>query len=60
VLTLGEIGQGISRIRGRGDSEQAAGLERWLRELELGFADRSLAVSLPPGGGSSTRSPFPS
>jgi toxin FitB len=49
VLTL-ELGQGISRIRGRGDSEQAAGLERWLRELELGFADRSLAVSLPPGG----------
>lgn len=28
VLTLGEIEQGISRIRGRGDTEQAAGLER--------------------------------
>jgi hypothetical protein len=47
VLTLGEIEQGISRIRGRGDDEQAAGLERWLREVELGFADRVLPVTLP-------------
>jgi len=47
VLTLGEIEQGISRIRGRGDNEQAAGLERWLREVELGFADRILPITLP-------------
>lgn len=47
VLTLGEIEQGISRIRGRGDHEQAAGLERWLREVERGFADRVLPVTLP-------------
>ena len=47
VLTLGEIEQGISRIRGRGDDEQAAGLERWLREVELGFADRILPITLP-------------
>jgi toxin FitB len=47
VLTLGEIEQGISRIRGRGDVEQAAGLERWLREVELGFADRILPITLP-------------
>jgi len=47
VLTLGEIEQGISHIRGRGDHEQAAGLERWLRELELGFADRILPITLP-------------
>lgn len=46
VLTLGEIEQGISRIRGRGDQAQAAGLERWLREVELGFADRILPVTL--------------
>jgi hypothetical protein len=46
-LTLGEIEQGISRIRSRGDNEQAAGLERWLRELELGFADRILPITLP-------------
>jgi toxin FitB len=47
VLTMGEIEQGISRIRGRGDSAQAAGLERWLREVEVGFADRILPVTLP-------------
>jgi predicted nucleic acid-binding protein len=47
VLTLGEIEQGISRIRSRGDNEQAAGLERWLREVELGFSSRILPVTLP-------------
>jgi toxin FitB len=47
VLTLGEIEHGIMRIRGRGDHEQAVGLERWLREVELGFADRILPVTLP-------------
>jgi hypothetical protein len=47
VLTLGEIEQGISRIRNRGDHEQAAGLERWLREVEAGFAERVLPVTLP-------------
>jgi toxin FitB len=46
VLTLGEIEQGISRIRGRGDHAQASGLEGWLRELEAGFADRVLPVTL--------------
>jgi toxin FitB len=47
VLTLGEIERGITRIRGRGDHEQAASLERWLREVESGFADRILPVTLP-------------
>jgi len=47
VLTLAEIEQSISRIRGRGDNEQAASLERWLREVELGFADRILPITLP-------------
>jgi toxin FitB len=47
VLTLGEIEQGISRIRGRGDNDQAAVLARWLREVELGFADRILPITLP-------------
>jgi hypothetical protein len=49
VLTLGEIEQGIARIRGRGDQQQAAGLERWLREVEQGFADRILPVTLSVG-----------
>lgn len=47
VLTLGEIEQGISRIRGRGDQYQAAALERWLRDVESGFEDRILPVTLP-------------
>jgi hypothetical protein len=47
VLTLGEIEHGISRIRTRGHHEQAAGLERWLKEVELGFADRILPITLP-------------
>jgi toxin FitB len=46
VLTLGEIGQGIVRVRGRGDREQASALERWLGEVESGFEDRVLPVSL--------------
>ena len=47
VLTMGEIGQGIARIRGRGDQDQASALERWLRDLESGFGDRVLPVTLP-------------
>ena len=47
VLTLGEIEQGIARVRGRGDHGQAAALERWLRGLEGGFAGRILPVTLP-------------
>jgi predicted nucleic acid-binding protein len=47
VLTLGEIEQGIARIRGRGDQRQASVVERWLRDVEAGFADRVLPVTLP-------------
>jgi toxin FitB len=46
VLTLGEIEQGIARVRGRGDLHQASALERWLREVETGFEDRVLPVTL--------------
>ncbi len=46
VLTLGEIEQGIARIRARGDQQQASALERWLRDVEDGFADRVLPVTL--------------
>jgi toxin FitB len=47
VLTLGEIEQGIARIRGRGDRHQASALERWLRDVETGFESRVLPVTLP-------------
>ena len=46
VLTLGEIEQGIARVRGRGDQHQASALERWLRDVETGFEDRVLPVTL--------------
>jgi toxin FitB len=46
VLTMGEIEQGIARIRGRGDNQQAAAIEHWLSEIELGFQDRILPVTL--------------
>jgi predicted nucleic acid-binding protein len=47
VLTLGEIEQGIARVRRRGDRHQAAALEQWLRDVETGFEDRVLPVTLP-------------
>lgn len=47
VLTLGEIEQGIARMRGRGDRDQTAVLERWIRDLQAGFEGRILPVSLP-------------
>lgn len=47
VLSLGEIEQGIARVRGRGDRDQAFALERWLRDLQAGFEDRVLPVTLP-------------
>ncbi len=47
ALTLAEIEQGIVRVRGRGDRHQASALERWLRDVEAGFEDRVLPVTLP-------------
>ncbi len=47
VLTLGEIEQGIARVRGRGDQFQAAALERWLRDMQAGFEKRILPVTVP-------------
>jgi predicted nucleic acid-binding protein len=46
VLTIGEIVQGIARVRARGDCKQAAALERWQRELETAFGKRVVPVTL--------------
>ena len=46
VLTLGEIELGIARIHGRGDHRQASALEHWLSQVEVGFEDRILPVTL--------------
>lgn len=44
VLTVGEIHQGIERLRAR-DPKQAAALSTWADELTTGYADRILPVS---------------
>jgi hypothetical protein len=38
--------QGIARIGARGDRLQAAILERWVRGIGKGFADRTLPVTV--------------
>jgi predicted nucleic acid-binding protein len=43
VLVLGEIRQGVERIRMR-DQTQARALEKWLQSLSTEFADRILPV----------------
>lgn len=43
VLVLGEIRQGLERLRGR-DAVRAAALERWLAEVSAAFAGRLLPV----------------
>jgi predicted nucleic acid-binding protein len=44
VITIGEIRKGIDLIAHR-DSQQAAGLESWLRGLHQSFANRILPVT---------------
>ena len=45
VLTLGEIEKAIVRVPARADIQQAEALERWLRDVTLGFADRIFPVT---------------
>ena len=46
VLVIGEIRQGIERLRGR-DPEQADVFDRWLDALKRDFHDRILPLSTP-------------
>ena len=46
VLVLGEIRQGVERIRAR-DQAQARALEKWLLGLSAEFAERILPVDEP-------------
>ena len=45
VLTVGEIRQGIERLR-RKDSARAAGLDEWLAGLRSVYADRIIGVDV--------------
>ena len=44
VVTIGELRQGVERIRHRGDRSQAQRLERWLLQLTSDYSDRILAL----------------
>lgn len=45
VITIGEIEQGISRLRHRGDDLQAARLNGWLSDVVNLFEDRVVPVT---------------
>jgi toxin FitB len=46
VLVVGEIRQGIDRLRRRRDRNQADVIEKWLLQLKDDFSERLLPVSL--------------
>jgi predicted nucleic acid-binding protein len=43
AVTIGELRQGIERIRHRGDEAQAKRLERWLRQVTITYAESILS-----------------
>jgi predicted nucleic acid-binding protein len=44
AVTIGELRQGVERIRHRGDKSQAQRLERWLLLVTSAYADRILPL----------------
>lgn len=46
AITIGEIEQGISRLRRRGDEQQAARLNGWLSDVVNLFEDRVVPVTI--------------
>jgi predicted nucleic acid-binding protein len=44
AVTIGELRQGVERIRFRGDATQAERLERWLFQVTTDFAERILPL----------------
>jgi toxin FitB len=44
VVSIGELRQGVERIRRRGDGEQAHLLERWLKQVSRAYADAILPI----------------
>jgi predicted nucleic acid-binding protein len=43
VVTIGELRQGVERIRHRGDDAQAKLLGRWLEQVTMAYAESILA-----------------
>ena len=44
VVSIGELRQGVERIRHRGDEAQARLLERWLNRVSRAYADAILPI----------------
>jgi predicted nucleic acid-binding protein len=44
VVTIGELRQGVERIRHRGDTAQAKRLERWLRQVTTTYSNTILPI----------------
>lgn len=44
AITIGELRQGVERIRHRGDTSQAKRLEDWLLRVSSEYADRILSL----------------
>lgn len=44
VVTIGELRQGVERIRHRGDGRQATLLEQWLRQVTITYTDAILPI----------------
>jgi toxin FitB len=44
VVSIGELRQGVERIRHRGDKDQADLLERWLKQVSRAYADAILPI----------------
>jgi predicted nucleic acid-binding protein len=44
VVSIGDLRQGVERIRHRGDEEQAHLLERWLKHVSSTYADAILPI----------------
>lgn len=44
VVTIGELRQGVERIRHRGDTAQAKRLEGWLRQITTTYAESILPI----------------
>lgn len=45
ALTVGEIARGVTRLRLRGDHDQAGMFDSWLSDVRTAFADRIVPVT---------------
>ena len=56
VLTVGEIGKGITQLRERGDEQQAAHFQTWLDDVVAAFGNQIVPVTLEIASQWSTQS----